>query len=79
MHQVSSDFSMWRCGFSSAKLAHQKSKPVILLSQQKMFSIDSMRDRHELSKIIQCNSFNAYFCNADFYKSTTQLPLRWPC
>ena len=34
-----------------AKFAHQKSKPVILLSQvklQEMFAIDPIRDRHEL-------------------------------
>ena len=28
--------SVWRCGFSSAKLSHQKSKPVMLLSQVKL-------------------------------------------
>ena len=34
--QVSSYISVWRCSFSSAKLAYQKSKPVMLLSQVKL-------------------------------------------
>ena len=32
-NQVSLYISVWRCGFSSAKFAHKKSKPVMLLSQ----------------------------------------------
>ena len=32
-NQVSPYISAWRCGFSSAKLVHQKSKLVMLLSQ----------------------------------------------
>ena len=35
-NQVSSYISAWRCGFGSVKLAHQKSKPVMLLSQVKL-------------------------------------------
>ena len=42
---------------SSAKPVHQKSKPVMLLSQVEMFAIDSIRDSHELLYIIQYNSF----------------------
>ena len=34
--QVSLYISMWMCDFSSAKLAHQKSKPVMLLSHVKL-------------------------------------------
>ena len=63
--QVSSYFSVWRCGFSSVKLAHQKSKPVMPLSQVKLaeiFAIDSIRDRHEIFKHI------CIFCDEIFNK-----------
>ena len=62
-------------GFSSAKLALQKSKPVMLLSQVKlagMFAIDSIRDRHECFKYFNVTLFMRIYdviCN----KSTTQL------
>ena len=46
--QLSCTFSMWRCGFSSAELVHQKSEPVMLLSRVKLAGNVCIRDRHEL-------------------------------
>ena len=69
---------MWGVVIAVLKLAHQKSKPVILLSQVKLagkLAIDSIRDRHELLSIIQCNSFYVYLCDEILHKITTQLPL----
>ena len=58
--------------FSSAKLAHQKSKPVMLLSQVTLAGNACHRDRHELFKCNSCNSFYACFCDEIFHKCTTQ-------
>ena len=67
---------MWRCGFSGAKLAHQKSKPAILLSQVKKKKLAGnvchrLRDRYELIKKI---NFMRIFVIKFSIKSTTQLP-----
>ena len=55
-NQVPPYISVWRCGFSSANRAHQKSKPVMLLSQVKlvMFARDTMRDRHIKVQFFLC-------------------------
>ena len=69
---------LWGCGVSSAKLVHQKSKPVMLLSQ--VISAGNVchrldKDICELFKYNQCKSFYACFCDEIFHKNTTQLPL----
>ena len=66
-------------GLSSAKLAHQRSKPVMLSSQVKIAGNVCNRlygTYMSFLNIIQCNSFYAYLRDKIFRNSTTQLPLR---
>ena len=78
-NQVSSYISVSRCGFSSANLAHQKFKPVMLLSQVKLAGNvchkTLLGTDMSFSSIIQCNSFYVYLCDEIFHNSTTPLPL----
>ena len=60
--QISSYISVWRCGFSSAKLAHEKSKPVMLLGEVILAgNVCHRLYRHDFLNLFQCKSFIALF------------------